>query len=157
MYVSHNPDIFSVETSTAHCGPNAVSVICLKGCWSTIWCLHGYNAGSTTIALTSRIDRRTVESPVVEHFNSDEDTLADMTVVAINQIHSHNPCLHKIGESRWIRTLGTSYPSGMNLRANSLWNLFNDHPRWLEVSCAPFWQRGYWIYNIPRTDTLMYV
>ena len=64
--------------------------------------------------------RRTEESPVEEHFNSDQDTLADITVMAIDQVHSHNPCLCKIGKSRWIRTLGTSYPSGMNLRVNSL-------------------------------------
>ena len=39
-------------------------------------------------------------------------TLADMTVAAIDQIHSRNTCVRKIRESRWIRTLGTSYPSG---------------------------------------------
>ena len=29
-------------------------------------------------------------------------------------------CLRKIRESRWIRTPGTSYPLGMNLRVDSL-------------------------------------
>ena len=29
-------DIFTEETPTANRGPNAVSVVCLKGCWSTI-------------------------------------------------------------------------------------------------------------------------
>ena len=60
------------------------------------------------------------ESPVAEHFHGEGHTLADVTVVAINKIHSHDSCLLKIGESRWIRTLGTSYPSGMNLRVDSL-------------------------------------
>ena len=60
------------------------------------------------------------KSPVAEHFNSEGHTLADMTVMAINKIHSHDSCLHKIQESRWIRTLGASYPSGMNLGMDSL-------------------------------------
>ena len=46
-------------------------------------------AGSTVIVLT--LHMRTEESPVVEHFNGDGHTLADMTVVAIDQIHSHDP------------------------------------------------------------------
>ena len=64
--------------------------------------------------------RRTEESPVAEHFNGAGHTLADLTVVAIDQLHSHDACLRKIRESRWIRTLGTSYPFGMNLRVDSL-------------------------------------
>ena len=32
----HVLDTFTVETPTANRGPNAVSVICFKGCWSTI-------------------------------------------------------------------------------------------------------------------------
>ena len=64
--------------------------------------------------------RRTKESPVPEHFNGDGHTLADMTVVELNQIHNHDPCLHKIWGSRWIRTLGTSYPLEVNLRVDSL-------------------------------------
>ena len=47
------------------------------------------------------------ESFVAEYFNGEGHILADMTVMAINKIHSYNPCLSKIGESRWIRTLGT--------------------------------------------------
>ena len=31
--------------------------------------------------------------------------------------------LHKIGESRWIRTLGTSHSMRMKLRVDSLWSL----------------------------------
>ena len=79
---------------------------------------------------------KTEESPVAEHFNGEGHTLADMTVVAINKIYSHDPCLHKIWESRWIGTLGTSYPLGMNLRVDFLWNLLNDH-QWARGSVVP--------------------
>ena len=64
--------------------------------------------------------RRTEESPVAEHFNGKGHTLADMTVVAIDQLYSHDSCLCKIWESRWIRTLRTSQPFRMNLRVDSL-------------------------------------
>ena len=63
---------------------------------------------------------RTDESPVTEHFNSDAHLQADMVVMIIDQIQSHDPCLQKIRESRWIRTLGTSHPLRMNLRVDSL-------------------------------------
>ena len=45
--------------------------------------------------------------------------------------------LCKIQESRWIRTLGTSYPSGMNLRVNSLWSLPDVIPLTLCISSVP--------------------
>ena len=64
--------------------------------------------------------RRTEESPVAEHFNGAGHTLVDLTVVEIDQLYSHNACLCKIWESRWITTLGTSHPFGMNLRVDSL-------------------------------------
>ena len=64
--------------------------------------------------------RRTDESPVSSHFNSGPHTLADMCVMVIEHTRSQDPCLRRIRESRWIRTLGTSFPLGMNLRADSL-------------------------------------
>ena len=79
---------------------------------------------------------KTEESLVVEHFNHIGHTFAEVTIVAINKIHSHNSCLRKIQESRWIRTLGTSYPSRMNFRVDSVWNLLDDHqfsPHWSVV------------------------
>ena len=82
------------------------------------------------------VHRRTEESPVTEHFNDNGHTLEDMTVAVIDQIHSRDPCLRKIRESRWIRTLGTSFPSGMNLRVDSLWKLLDDHPL-TRVSMCP--------------------
>ena len=71
--------------------------------------------------------RNTEESPVVLHFNGEGHTLADMTIMAIDKIYSHDLCLRKIRESRWIRTLGTSYPLGMNLISRT----FRRHVSWL--------------------------
>ena len=71
--------------------------------------------------------RRTEESPVAAHFNGEGHSQADMVVAVIDQLYSRDLCLRKIWESRWIRTLGTSHPSGMNLRVDSLWNLLDNH------------------------------
>ena len=62
----------------------------------------------------------TEESAVVKQFNSEGHTLADMTVVAIDKIYSHDSCRRKVQKSRRIRTLETSYLLGMNLRVDSL-------------------------------------
>ena len=55
---------------------------------------------------------RTEESPVVKHFTGNGHNQADMVVAVVDQLYSRDPCFCKIKESRWIRTLGTSYPSG---------------------------------------------
>ena len=60
--------------------------------------------------------RRSEESPVAEHFTGDGHSEADMVVTVIDQLYGRDPCLHKLWQSRWIRTLETSDPSGMNLR-----------------------------------------
>ena len=57
--------------------------------------------------------RNTEESPVALQFNGEGHILADMTVMAIDKIYSHHSCLCKVRESRWIRTLGTSWTSGL--------------------------------------------
>ena len=41
---------------------------------------------------------RTEESLVVEYFNGDEHILVGMMTVAIDKIHSHDPCLHSMGK-----------------------------------------------------------
>ena len=64
--------------------------------------------------------QRTKESPVAEHFNSGAQGQSDMTVMVIELARSRDACLRKIRESRWMRTLGTSSPLGMNLRVDSL-------------------------------------
>ena len=55
------------------------------------------------------VHRRTEDTPVAEHFTDDRHTQADMAVTVINQLYSCDPCLCKILESRWIRTLGTAH------------------------------------------------
>ena len=59
-------------------------------------------------------------SPVADHFNSGAHSESDMTVMVIELSYSRDPCLRKVKEGRWIRTLETSCPSGMNLRVDSL-------------------------------------
>ena len=63
---------------------------------------------------------RTEDSPMAAHFNNNVRSQADMTVMVIDQVYNHDPCLQKILESRWIRTLETLFPLEMNLRVDSL-------------------------------------
>ena len=64
--------------------------------------------------------QRTEESPVADHFNSGAHAESDMAVMVIELARSCDACLRKIRESRWIRTLGTSSHSGINLRVDGL-------------------------------------
>ena len=57
---------------------------------------------------------------MAEHFNSGAHKESDMAVVVTELALSHDVCLRKIREGRWIRTLGTLSPAGMNLRVDSL-------------------------------------
>ena len=95
---------------------------------------------------------RTEESTLAEHFNSDEHALSDLTVVVTDQIYSHDACLLKIRESRWIRTLGTSYPSGMNLRVDFLWNLLDDHLPTRGFNVTPYQTSRLRVSIIPLID-----
>ena len=84
--------------------------------------------GETSQPLHARINghwldimhRRTDVSPVAEHFNSGAHSVVDMTVMVIELSPSHDPCLRKVKEGKWIRTLEPSSPSGVNLRVDSL-------------------------------------
>ena len=49
-------------------------------------------------------------SPVVEHFNSGVHSVSDMKVMVIELSPSRDPCLRKVKEGRWIRTLETFIP-----------------------------------------------
>ena len=59
-------------------------------------------------------------SPVAEHFNGGAHSESDMTVMVIELSTSRDPCLRKVKEGRWIRTLETSFPSEMNHRVDNL-------------------------------------
>ena len=60
------------------------------------------------------------ESPVAAHFNSAGHDERDLSVMVIDVCWRRDAILRKIRESRWIRTLDTSWPSGMNLRTDGL-------------------------------------
>ena len=66
---------------------------------------------------------RTDESTVSVHLNSGPHTLADRSVMVVKHAHHRDPCLRRIRESRWIGTLGTLFPPGMNVRDDRVWNL----------------------------------
>ena len=57
------------------------------------------------------------------HFSSDAHLQIDMAVIVIDYISSQDSCLRKIRESRRIRSLGTLFPLGTNLKVNSLRSL----------------------------------
>ena len=63
---------------------------------------------------------RIEESPVAAHFNSTGHSEADFSVMVIDRLWRDDIVLRKIRESRWIRTLGTVSPRGMNLRTDDL-------------------------------------
>ena len=106
------------------------------------WCGHQY-VGEKGQPFHLRVNghwfdiehRKTDKSPVSSHFNGSLHTLADISVMVIQRSHSQDLCLCRVRESRWISTLGTSFPLGMNLWDDSLWNLppFNTSG----TSCAP--------------------
>ena len=79
--------------------------------------------------------RRTEDFPMASHFNIHVHSQADTTVMVIDQVHSHDSCLCKIRESRWIRTLETLFPTGMNLMVDSLWSLHIPLEDLREFSC----------------------
>ena len=65
---------------------------------------------------------RTYISPVAKHFNSGAHLESDMKVMVV-ELHvstSCDPCLQKVKEGRWIRTLEISSPLWMNLPVDSL-------------------------------------
>ena len=51
------------------------------------------------------------ESPAEAHFTSEGHTEADLLVIIIDRCWNKDTILRKIRESRWIRTLKTSWPS----------------------------------------------
>ena len=143
-FTSHKTgQVFKIKFAASCKSSNIVYLITCRRCGQKY-------VGETGQPLHDRINihcfditqRRTEESPVAEHFNSEGHTPADMTVVAIDQIYSHNSCLRKIQESRCIRILGTSHPFRMNLMVDSLWNLLDDY-LWTPWNFTSLLKRGY--------------
>ena len=60
-------------------------------------------------------------SPVATHFRSDRHCESDLSVCVINRMWTEDTIRRKNWESRWIRTLGTLSPRGMNLPSDALW------------------------------------
>ena len=63
---------------------------------------------------------RIEESPVAAHFRSDGHSESDLSVCVIDRLWTEDTIRRKNRESRWIRTLGTLSPRGMNLRSDAL-------------------------------------
>ena len=66
----------------------------------------------------------TEESPVATHFDGDGHTEADLTTMTINRLGRNDTAMRKIRESWWIRSLGSSWPKGMNLQMGKLWSTY---------------------------------
>ena len=66
------------------------------------------------------LHRRAEVSPMATHLNSDSHSQADTTVMVIDRVNNPDSCLCKTWESRWIWTLRTSSPLGINLWVDSL-------------------------------------
>ena len=64
--------------------------------------------------------KRIEEKPVAAHFNISGHSVEDMAVMVIERIRKDDPVFRKNRESKWIRTLDTSCPRGMNLRTDTL-------------------------------------
>ena len=92
------------------------------------------------------IHRRTEQFSVAEHFNGNGHTLADMTVMTINLIHSHNSCLCKTWEISWINTWGPNIlrelTSGLIVCETFLFTLSLHRGSNVHVH---LWHQGYWI------------
>ena len=62
-----------------------------------------------------------LESPVATHFRSDGHSESDLSVCVIDRLWMEDTIRRTNQESRWIRTLGTPVPNGMNLRSDAFW------------------------------------
>ena len=85
-------------------------------CWQD-WTTNRYITGSTVIAITLPLYRRTEEFPVTEHFNGEGHTVVYISPQITGKQVDQNP---------WDLT-----SFRMNLRVDSLWHLLDDHP-WSE-------------------------
>ena len=77
---------------------------------------------------TSTLHTRRLMSLLWWRFSAPKHTVwrRCMAVVVIEQVYSHDCTLRKLSEGRWIRTLRTSLPHGLNLRTDSHWLALTD-------------------------------
>ena len=66
------------------------------------------------------IHKKIEDKSVAAHFSTQRHSVEDMEVMVIDRLWKDDPVLRKNRESKWIRTLDTSYPKGMNLRTDTL-------------------------------------
>ena len=78
--------------------------------------------GETQNALHIRLNghrndmkHKRVDKPVAAHFNRPGHSLADLTIMVLELMRSHNPDLRKKRESYWIYQLQSLHPRGLNL------------------------------------------
>ena len=71
--------------------------------------------------LADIIHKKIEDQPVAAHFSTQRHSVEDMEVMVIDRLWKDDPVLQKNRESKWIRTLDTSYPKGMNLWTDTLW------------------------------------
>ena len=64
--------------------------------------------------------RKTAKKPVVPHFNATNHTITDMQVFVVDKTPTNDNALRKSWKSRWIRTLKTESPDGLNLKVDRL-------------------------------------
>ena len=82
--------------------------------------------GETEQALNERMNshrtdiRHKADKPVAIHFNTPGHTLEDLQVMVIEKLWRNDSVFRKIRENRWISSLATAWPNGMNLRIDSL-------------------------------------
>ena len=70
------------------------------------------------------VTHNTPDKPVADHFNGTGHSADDISVMVIERLWRNDTVLRKTKESKWIRTLSTAYPKGINLRTDSLWPLY---------------------------------
>ena len=111
---------FDIKFSSNCKTSNVVYVIQCKKCGKQC-------VGETEQPLNERMNNHHVdvrhnrtEKPVALHFNSPGHTLDDIQVMVIERLWKSDTVFRKIRESRWISTLDTTWPKGMNLRIDSL-------------------------------------
>ena len=67
----------------------------------------------------SNIKNKALDKPVALYFNKPGHNISDLQVMVIDQLWRNDTVLRKIREERWIATLDTTWPGGLNLRTDS--------------------------------------